>query len=360
MSNQEAKGVRGLKRGTGGGSAAHWGLLSDYRDVLYGIAIVCIVVFHLYESTLKGTAVHAVLWPFNRFSAGVDAFLFLSSIGLYFAFSGNNSIGRFCRRRFLRIVPTFLVVAIPFYLWHDLVAMPSIRSFIEHLTNLSFLTDGYRQFWYVYAILLFYVLYPLLHGAIAGSKRPLACTVAIIAGSFVLTAVFGMCLPDVLSNTEIMLTRFPVFVAGVYAGKLVKERVAMTGRQVLALAAIAAVFWVLSHTDMLKFGDSNIARRYFYSCAAVLLCELVPVLLAAFGCARDQRALSFLGRISLEMYIVNVAARTVIEWYCGDYFFGTASNLVQLEYCLLVVAATFGGAYVLHRLMGPVTRKLLG
>lgn len=204
------------------------------------------------------------------------------------------------------------------------------------------------------------MLYPFLYRAIVDAKRPFARTVSIVAGSFVLTAALGVCLPDVLSNTEIMLTRFPVFVAGVYAGKLVKERAPLAGRQVLALVVVAAVFWVLSHTDVLKFGGSNVARRYFYSCAAVLLCELVPVFLAAFGCARNQRLLSFLGRISLEMYIVNVAARTVIAWYGGDYFFGTASNFVQLEYCLLVVAVTFGGAYALHRLMGPVTRKLLG
>lgn len=133
-------------------SRASWGVLSDYRDVLYGIAIALIVLFHLYESTVKGTAVHSALWLFNRMSAGVDA----------------------------------------------------------------------------------------------------------------------------------------------------------------------------------------------------------------FRCARDQRPLEFLGRISLEMYIVNVAGRTVVQWYWGDYFFATKSNLAQLEYCAVIVAVTVLGAWALHKAMEPVVKRLVG
>lgn len=337
---------------------ASWGALSDYRDVLYGIAIALIVLFHLFESTVEGTAVHSILWLFNHMSAGVDAFLFLSSMGLYFAFSSNRSLPRFYKRRLGRILPTFLVIAVPFYLWRDIV-VTSTASFLPNFLNVSFLVSGYRQFWYVYAILLLYLLYPLLYRFICDAARPFARTAIVIGGCFVLAVALGVVSPKLLSNTEIMLTRFPAFVAGVYAGKLVKERAEMKSRQVLVLLAVALVLWALSRTSLLTFGKANIASRYFYTCAAVLLCMLVPQILEAFRCARDQQPLAFLGRISLEMYIVNVAFRTIVKWYWGDFFF-SGSNAIQIAYCVLIVAGTIAGAYALHRAMDPLTKKLLG
>lgn len=52
-----------------GVNGASWRLLSDYRDVLYGIAILCIIVFHLYESTTAGV-LSRLLRKFQQAAAG--------------------------------------------------------------------------------------------------------------------------------------------------------------------------------------------------------------------------------------------------------------------------------------------------
>ena len=351
MANSNVEADRSLR--------ASWGSLSDYREVLFGIAIIGIVVFHLYESTMRDTLVHSALGLFARFSAGVDAFLFLSSMGLYFAFSKNGNLGRFYKRRVLRILPTFLVVAIPFYALQDFVQFEDGSRFLPDLFNISFLTEGYRQFWYIYAIIIFYLFYPLLHRFIDGSDRSFMRMCVVIGCDVAITVALGVFNEDFLSNTELMLTRFPAFVAGIYAGKLVKMRAPMRGRYVLCLVAVALLLWCMSLTPLTQFGGANLARRYFYTCTAVLLCMLVPVILKAFECAADQKALAFFGRISLEMYIVNVASRSLVVWYAGEYFFSGRSNWVQVEYCIVEVLLTIAGAYVLHKAMQPVNSWLM-
>lgn len=340
-------------------SWASWGDLSKYRNVSFGLAIACIVLFHLYESTLKGTMVHSILWPFAYFSAAVDAFLFLSSMGLYFAFSNNSKIARFYKRRVLRIIPTFLVIALPFYYVKDFVRADNGADFLPDLFNISFIVDGYRQFWYIYAIILLYLLYPLLHRVIVDATHPFARTCIVIGATVALAIALGIFNPELLSKVEIMLTRFPAFVAGIYAGILVKSNAPMRGKQLLLLLAAGALLWVLMFTEALKFDSANLAQRYFYTCMAVLLCMLIPVILSAFNCSGKQRLLSFLGNISLELYIVNVAFRTIVTWYWKDYFFSTHSNLIQLEYCILVVGVSVLGAWLLHRVMEPINTWLL-
>ena len=84
-----------------------------FRNELYGIAAVWIILFHvaLYTTPVVITSLggenvcgewqlivnkvfRIIRWIFRRGNMGVDIFLFFSSIGLYQSFH-NNSLGRF-------------------------------------------------------------------------------------------------------------------------------------------------------------------------------------------------------------------------------------------------------------------------
>lgn len=329
-----------------------WGVISKYRNVLFGITICIIVIFHLYGPTVSGTVIHAGLSLFSHASLGVDMFLFLSGMGLYFAFSKNSSLKRFYERRVLRILPTFLIVAIPAYIWKDIALTPDEFTFVVDFFNISFLTDAHRWFWYIYAIFVFYAIFPLLYHWIFSGKYPLLCTCVIMAISVAGTIALGFFDSELLKNIEIMLTRFPVFVFGCYAGKLIKEKAALTGKQLIAIAIVGLFFWFISFLPIEKWGGVDIIRRYWYSCMAVELCVIIPLLLDIFGTRTDLSSLCYLGDISLEIYIASVAFRKVVKYYFGDYFFSTASNLIQIEYCTLIVVGTFILAVLLHKVAG--------
>ena len=336
-----------------------WSLISEYRNVLFGLAIAAIILFHLYESTLPGTLVHAALWPFSRLSAAVDVFLFLSGVGLHFSLAKGGPVREFYKKRLIRVVPTFLVVAIPFYLLKDVLTGQDGARFFLELTNVAFLADGYRQFWYVYAIILFYLIYPSLHRFLNASGNSFVRMCLAIGASVVVAMLIGFLSPALLENTEIMLARFPVFVAGAYAGILVREGRRIELRQILMLLALSAVLYVLALVSDDQFGFTGLAKRYFYSCLSVAVCVLLPILLKRLGCSPRQKVLNALGAASLELYIVNVAIRTIVSGLMGDYFFGSSAELIQIEYCILVVALTLVGGFVLHRFMAPINRRLM-
>ena len=87
-----------------------WGLVSRFRSEIMGVAIVCVLVCHC------GVFSWGTLQPCAKqlaplFAIGVDMFLFVSGVGLWFSMKSDGNVLRFWRRRFLRVVPEYLAVA---------------------------------------------------------------------------------------------------------------------------------------------------------------------------------------------------------------------------------------------------------
>lgn len=75
-------------------------LISKYRSALMGVAILLIIIHHLAE---KNTILRIGY-------VGVDIFLFVSGLGLVFAWKKLPDIKVFYKRRFLRVYPTWLLI----------------------------------------------------------------------------------------------------------------------------------------------------------------------------------------------------------------------------------------------------------
>ena len=93
-----------------------WDIISDYRGVLMGISIICIIVFH-YVEDCGIYHVHKNGWVefFRNYitSSSVDGFLFLSGFGLYYAMKKHPDISQFYKRRFTKILIPYFLVSIP-------------------------------------------------------------------------------------------------------------------------------------------------------------------------------------------------------------------------------------------------------
>ena len=70
-----------------------WGAVSKYRGEMMGIAIIMIVLFH---TQLPQTDAFFGLKRMGNI--GVDVFLFLSGLGLWFSLTGQPSLKRFFKR----------------------------------------------------------------------------------------------------------------------------------------------------------------------------------------------------------------------------------------------------------------------
>ena len=100
------------------------GWISKYKTEIFAVAIILIMLFH-FSADYRGAVQHGktdVLnhpiirplimkwWQFFG-SIGVEVFVFLSGVGLYYSFSNNNNLSAFYKKRFLRIMPAYLIVA---------------------------------------------------------------------------------------------------------------------------------------------------------------------------------------------------------------------------------------------------------
>ncbi len=69
----------------------NWGLFSEHRQALMGGAILCIMLYHSFQGASDGT----ISRIFVTGKIGVEFFLIISGVGLYFSLSKDSNLKRF-------------------------------------------------------------------------------------------------------------------------------------------------------------------------------------------------------------------------------------------------------------------------
>lgn len=111
----------------------HWGLLSKYRTKLMGIAIIWIMLYHGNEiGMILPEPLEIINFVLEKGRGGVEIFLFLSGLGLYYSYSKNPDMKRFYRRRIVRVIFPYLLISLLFGL--DKICL-SIEAF-QHLLKI--------------------------------------------------------------------------------------------------------------------------------------------------------------------------------------------------------------------------------
>ena len=89
----------------------NWNLVSRFRSEIMGVAIILVVICH--SDAFSWGKIQLYINEFMKvFAIGVDIFLFVSGIGLYFSMKKNSDVFCFYKKRFLRIIPEFLIISI--------------------------------------------------------------------------------------------------------------------------------------------------------------------------------------------------------------------------------------------------------
>lgn len=283
----------------------NWNYLSKYRGELMGVACLWVILHH-----------NAFDWPTlldplrriaNFGNLGVDMFLLVSGIGLYYAWQKKPKLGDFYARRLLRVLVPYMVIAIPYWAWRDLYL--GNGNFLLDVTQLSLPLEGVITTWYITAIVCFYLLYPLIAKYLfSGDCKTRAVW---LCGALMLGCI-GLRGNEYYENCEIALTRSVIFVVGCCLGKSVydKEPVA---NHTLALSALwLVVNWYLrKHVSL-----PAVYIRFSYIPLCLALCLVLAWVfekLSGWTCLRGL--LRFFGEHSLELYLTHVLIRNVFYHY---------------------------------------------
>ena len=323
--------------------------ISRYRGELMGLAMLFVMLFHV--AMPKSYALYGLVRCGN---VGVDMFLLLSGIGLWYAWSKRPCLPDFYWRRYTRIYPAWLLVACLFYIPNFVQTQgggysPNIAHLIANIAvNWSFWRIDDLTFWFIPAIMMMYTFAPAYMSLIERHAEYRWLPVV-----FMVLAVMVQYYPPIhhsVGHVEIFFSRIPIFLIGINMGAWVKEGRSMSGNSIWLLLTVLA----MSLAMCMEFEESWRGRfplfleRMVYIPLTVSGIMLLCIVLSHTP-ATVNKALAFVGSVSLELYLIHI--QFVLK-YIKPYNWG---------YCLTalaMIAVSLVLAWLLHRMVGFLTDRL--
>ena len=338
--------------------------ISEARNVIFGIATLWIGLFH--SDYLNDTISFYIKSDFiaeplkfirGTGNVGVDMFLFLSGIGLYFSFMKDSRVLSFWKKRLMRVLPSAFLIATFYFSLRYVNGRFSSGPlyYVLRETFLYFFVKGERVFWFISLILLMYLVFPIFYKIIDKWKAwgMIVLVAVIVAGTFAVRAIA----PGVYSNVEIALCRIPVFVIGIWAGRFVMEKKEIDRRWLWLVLAVAVGMLVLmaNYNVIVKAIVPGYTKEmetmyiFIYRYAACPL-GIALVVLDSFICTELRHRgkanllrnfFEFVGMYSMEYYMIylninhyleriyKIGPRQEIMLYFGSF-------VVSLVLCVLV------------------------
>lgn len=271
-------------------SKDNWNIFSKNRNAIYGVAIISIMIFHFFEdianSNLSGGGLGFLGKLYNTFigSVGVEFFVFLSGVGLYFSMSKDSNILHFFQKRIKRILPVYLMVAIPYWIVIDLIIMQKgVKMFAFDFGFVTFFTQGTRTFWYVLFIVFAYLIYPFVYKILHVKWSDWGQLLILLIIALVIQFLPRIVDPVLNLNIEILLGRlFGVMIMLCGFLPVTKIVVSKLGFRILMC------FWGI----------------FLLYCIAVSMRKMPK---------RIVKILEQFGKISYELYLTHVAIRALMN-----------------------------------------------
>ena len=328
----------------------NWGLVSEFRTELMGLAIVYVILLHFAGLNAN----HNLYWKSRLFqflnagNAGVDLFLILSGVGLYFSYSQNQK--DFCFRRLIRLIVPYLLIGVPYYVWYNIASHGGWKQLLKDVTQWSLFTEGMKSTWFVPVILVLSLLYPLIDRAMYKNKRiPADCMCVILCSLLLLINVLlRVYCPAYYKKTEIFLIRPIAFVFGCYLGSIVKEKKPFSS---------ALVLFSISYSFFLLFvfrPEVSIPVIWIRMSIMVYAMAFMIISIAILNRFGHSKVLQFFGKRSLEIYLFHVLLRNVYFHYLK----GNREILYLPDYAIIVMAALIASVFA-HYLISKLTKQLL-
>lgn len=280
-----------------------WAGISRYRSELMGLAILFVILFHV---SLPQTDAFFGLRRMGNI--GVDLFFFLSGVGLWFSLVERMGLRRFFRRRYLRIYPTWLIVACLYYIPLYLKGGHNIRATVDLLgdilVNWDFWLHDELTFWYIPATMMLYFLAPGYVRLV--SRHPVYRWLPLVAIVWCCAVQWVKPLNDAVGHLEIFWSRIPIFLLGMNCGQWVRDSRTETGSALwlLLLLIVLPLGTCLYMEQQLHGRFPLFAERMLYIPLSVSSLLLLSKLFSVVP-ERVRHALRFLGSLSLELYLLH-------------------------------------------------------
>ena len=321
--------------------------ISRFRAEQMGAAMLFVILFHV--ALDRGDPFYGLRRCGN---VGVDIFLFLSGVGLWFSWVKTPDVLRFYRRRLLRIVPTWIVVATAFYLSDYLGARRFSHSIVDLIGDITINWDFWLHdeltFWYVPAIMALYLAAPWYMRLV--QSRPVYRWLPLLMVIWCVMVQWVLPIHHAVGHIEIFWSRVPILYIVNNFGEMVRTRRQLSSDAVwLLLVTFLMTFGTCLYLEQVRHGQFPLfVERMLY--IPFTVCTVL-VMNRIFRRTPQwvNRLFRFVGALSLEAYLIHIH---FVLMYVQPYHLGYWLTF------LVTVAITLPIAWLLQRLIGLVTARL--
>lgn len=331
-----------------------WNILSKYKTELYGFSILWIMLFHGLIRGPGGALDKKIdfLTSFIKHgNCGVETFLFLSGIFLYYSMK-KSTVKAFYEKRLIRIYLPLLFIDGIYWAYTCLYQKYDLMQFLKNITGYSFWFGNVRITWFVSLILLLYLFYPVVFKYIL---EPFSPRKSFILISIICIFIYGSCFflnkfeetHHWYTMTEIAWTRIPVFLLGCYVGPFVYRK------KIINQWLFVGSFFVLILGVVFFYHPFGLVKWYRvqYLLVGPVIAIWVAFLLDILNNHFINKALAFCGAMSLELYLSHFLFQNFIFSY-GLYGADKIHNFH------IYLGTAFIGAFIISTLVSKISNKM--
>lgn len=246
------------------------------KSFLKCLAAIMVLMFHIWAN-ITNTIVESFI--IRSLFVGVDIFFFLSAYSLA---DKEIKLSSFLKNRFLTIYLEFVVFAIISFFYKGW----KIQKLINVLLGIDLIKNGGGSFlWFIPAIMIFYVLYPLFIKWNNDKKE-----IIVLVGYAVIAVLISVCTKN--KNLFIVINRIPIIIIAYY----LKTRKIKFNKLQSALMMVVGVI-LLYFFYFKKRVDVPIVQLYY-----VLAIPLVLGIIYFFDDVKSNKVIDLIGNASLEIY----------------------------------------------------------
>lgn len=329
--------------------------ISRFRGEHMGMAMLFIILFHVFLPRTDD------FFGLRRMgNLGVDMFLFLSGIGLWFSWSKQKiaSISDFRKgyvsfylRRLLRVYPAWFVIACIYYIPRDLSFGDGTplwngvgEALGDILVNWDFWLHDELTFWYIPATMMLYLFAPPYMELIR--RHPIYHWLVVVMVMWCVLVQYVTPIHQSVGHIEIFWSRVPIFFLGINMGEAVRRKDTLDGQSI----------WMIWIMFAMTLGTSVWLEQEMHGRFPLFLERMLYIPLTVTTIILLNRVfrrtpswvnkpIAWVGSISLEAYLIHIEfVLKPIEQYHLGYW----------PTFLLTVAITLPLAYLLNKTLSAL------
>ena len=343
-------------------------LISKYRTHIMGAAMMWIMWFH---SAFGGGG--EILHFIHKIGFyGVDMFLLVSGLGLYFSMRKSKSIGAFYKKRVIRILPAYLIVTICWYAFYK--TEPTFGDKLLSVLGINYFRGsifGRPEYfdWFLPTLFVLYLLTPLYDKLFQKAAVKWKFTLLAMSISPLLCIVFYQLGRQVLYGSVV---RIPVFLLGYWIGWFLYEK--KTEEKGGWMVYLPLLFFGIALGYYIQTYVQNPTVFWGLNCYPALLAAPALCVVLGWVFKYAEKYLKLVGKIllfpfyvcgrySLEIYLFH---QRLMEIMGGDKAAAFRDNVLAAlnirlnskEYYFVIALVSVALAALLHELIALVMKLL--